>query len=80
MSEALSSLKKINPVVVVLTLALMFVSNTVTWDGSLTIERRALFFALTLALFLAAVTFEAHRIVRQEELEEQALRRRLSGG
>jgi len=80
MSEALSSLKKINPVVVVLTLALMFVSNTVTWDGSLPIERRALFFFLSLALVLAAVTFEAHRIVRQEELEEQALRRRLSGG
>ena len=80
MSEGLSALKKINPIIVILTLALMVVGNAVTFDSSLPVERRALVFALSLALVMVAVGFEAHRIATQEELEEQALRRRLSGG
>jgi len=80
LSEGLSALKKINPIIVILTLALMVVGNAVTFDSSLPVERRALVFALSLALVMVAVGFEAHRIATQEELEEQALRRRLSGG
>ena len=80
MSESLSALKKINPVVVVLTLALMVLSNTVLWDSSLPLERRALLFGLSLALVLVAVGFEAHRIARQEDWEKEAIRRKLFGG
>jgi hypothetical protein len=68
----LGALKKINPVVVVLTLALLIVSNMVTWNPSLRLEHRALVFGLSLALVLVAVGFEAHRIARQEDLEKEA--------
>ena len=79
MSEALSTLKKINPVVMVLSVVLIIVSNTVVFDSSLSFERKAVFFALSLAIILVAAGYEAYRIGREEQLEEEALRRRLYG-
>ena len=79
-SEALSTLKKINPLVMVLSVVLIIVSNTVVFDSSQPFERRAMFFALSFAMLLAVAAYEVVRIGREEQLEEEALRRKFFGG
>ena len=74
----MGSLKKISPVVVVLIVVAIIVSNMVL-TSSMTFEHKATLFALSLAIVIVAVAYEAYRIGKEEELEREALRRKLFG-
>ena len=70
-------LKKISHVIVVLIVVAMIVSNLVL-TSSMDFEHKVTLFALSLAIVIVAVAYEAYRIGKEEELEREALRRKLS--
>ena len=74
----LGPLKKISPVIMFLIVVAMIVSNLVL-ASSMTFEHKATLFALSLAIVIVAVAYEAYRIGKEEELEREALRRKLFG-
>lgn len=79
MSEALSTLKKTNPLGLLLIVAMAVLAGRILYS-SLPLEHKALLFVLSISLALVVCAFETYRISWQEELEEEALRRRLFGG
>lgn len=78
MSETFGALKKTNPFALLLMVALSILAGRISYS-SLSLERKTTLLVLSLALVLVAVTYETYRIARQEQLEEEALRRRLFG-
>ncbi|UCD26847.1 MAG: hypothetical protein JSV75_01625 [Candidatus Bathyarchaeota archaeon] len=77
MSE-MGALKKMNPVIVVLIVVAIIVSNLVL-TSSMAFEHKVMLFALSLAIVIAAVAYEAYRIGKEEESEKEALHRKLFG-
>jgi len=65
-------------VIVVLIIVAIVVSNLVL-ASSMAFEHKATLFALSLAIVTVAVAYEAYRIGKEEELEREALRRKLFG-
>ena len=74
----LGPLKKISHVVVILIIVAMIVSNLVL-ASSMAFEHKATLFALSLVIVIVAVAYEAYRIEKEEEMEREALRRKLFG-
>ena len=74
----LGPLKKMSPVIVVLIVVAIIVSNLVL-TSSMAFEHKATLFALSLAIVIVAVAYEAYRIGKEEEAEREALRRKLFG-
>jgi len=70
-------LKKISHVIVVLIVVARIVSNLVL-TSSMAFEHKATLFALSLAIVIVAIAYEAYRIGKEEEVEREALRRKLS--
>ena len=74
----LGPLKKISPVIMILIVVAMIVSNLVL-ASSMIFEHKATLFALSLAIVIVAVAYETYRIGKEEELEREVLRRKLFG-
>ena len=79
MSETFSTFKKSNPFMLLLMVALSILAGRILYS-SMSMERKATLLVLSFGLILVAVIFESRQIDRKEELEEEALRRRLFGG
>lgn len=77
MSE-MGSLKKTSPVIMVLIVVAIIVFNIVL-TSSIAFKDKATLLALSLSIIIVVVAYEAHRMGKKEEMEREALRRKLFG-
>jgi hypothetical protein len=71
--SALGMISKANPVVLIISFALMNVFSFVYHNNEMVFDLKLLACGLTLFFFLLAISFESYRLDREKELKEKGL-------